>query len=270
MKIKNFIILIIFLLIQTKLFSQQNDDKIILKASESKATTEYKPNNNGVYPVILEININDTSNIKILEIYKDDKKINTISNINQKKIIYADKDENSIAGIKYTYQILAKDINNKTIYSSKKVSGWGALTHERFYVYFNQTIQKAYKRLTLMNKKNNLQKLGKEEIKGLTSGTLLYQTNVKGFSGIVTLKFTDFSDSDLLKLNGSIITNANMNSNGTMTGTINVSGMYNGKVYFDKAIILKGKAGDGFYGVEPEGFPYKDISYQWIYKEVDD
>jgi hypothetical protein len=55
-----------------------------------------------------------------------------------------------------------------------------------------------------------------------------------------------------------------MSQNGTMDGTIRVSGMYSGQVHYDKILIKNATAGGGTYGVEPEGFPLVELNWDII------
>lgn len=62
-------------------------------------------------------------------------------------------------------------------------------------------------------------------------------------------------------LNGNSNTTANMSSNGTMDGTMSCTGMYPGKIYYDRIDIKGGAAGGGTYGVEPDGGGRREIIY---------
>ena len=65
-------------------------------------------------------------------------------------------------------------------------------------------------------------------------------------------------------LTGNSNTSASMDQSGTMDGTITCTGMYPGKVYYDKIQIKGGAAGGGTYGVEPTGFSRVEVPYNKI------
>lgn len=117
---------------------------------------------------------------------------------------------------------------------------------------YNKTMFSSHKKLVLMNKPKKLQKLGKEVKNGDISGLVDYKTKVRGFSGIVIMKYENYCDFPEWIINGETNTKANMNANGKMFGTVNVSGKYNAKVIYDNLLIKKGNAGGGFYIVQYE------------------
>lgn len=117
---------------------------------------------------------------------------------------------------------------------------------------YNKTMFSSHKKLVLMNKPKKLQKLGKEVKNGDISGLVDYKTKVRGFSGIVIMNYENYSDFPDWIVNGQTNTKANMNANGKMFGTVNVSGKYNAKVIYDNLLIKKGNAGGGFYIVQYE------------------
>jgi hypothetical protein len=46
-----------------------------------------------------------------------------------------------------------------------------------------------------------------------------------------------------------------------MNGTMECTGMYPGKVYYDAVQVKGGAAGGGTYGIEPNGFPRGEVSW---------
>ncbi len=119
-----------------------------------------------------------------------------------------------------------------------------------FFNLYNTEIYNSHAKLTLMHKKNNLSKLGKESVQGSLSGTLSYKTSLKGFNGVVTMEYKNYSDNPDFVFNGFMNTRANICANGRMFGTVVVSGKFNAKISYDNIEIKKGGAGGGFYTVE--------------------
>jgi hypothetical protein len=68
-------------------------------------------------------------------------------------------------------------------------------------------------------------------------------------------EFEDDEGNIYLTVDGYTNTTADMNSNGSMDGTMTASGMYAGTVDYGHIEIKGGGAGGGYYVVQPAGFP---------------
>ena len=113
-------------------------------------------------------------------------------------------------GIKYYYSAVLGQTDYKNAapaQMSNVAIGWGALTHEAFYVFFNTTIKKSYPKMTIMNAKSALKKLGKEETTGNKTGKFLYEAKVKGVGGVATMTYQNYSDDNLVFFTGDMIIN---------------------------------------------------------------
>ena len=137
-----------------------------------------------------------------------------------------------------------------------------SINHKDFFVLFNHKIGESYKRIELLNKKNNLSKLGKEEVAGKISGKIYYHAKVSGFGGLVTIRYENFSDEEGWVFNGEIITKANIKGNGNFDGKVDVSGLYNASVYFDKVKLEDNLPSEGTYGVAFAGESRVEVPYQ--------
>lgn len=135
-----------------------------------------------------------------------------------------------------------------------------------FIVLFFTKLNKTQKRLDLMNRDGYLSKLGTEQIDGLISGTLSYQTSVKGLSGIVTITYDNYSDEAGWVFNGQLIVKSNMLANGAFDGKITAAGEHPGIVYYDKVTMKSGAAAGGTYGVELPGGKRTEVDYSWYFK----
>ena len=251
-------------------------EKISLKASQELYYTEYEEavinaSENGIYPVRLTVTVASPERTLYVKIYRATTSTGPwtmIIDSMQPNSEYFDLYDSTPMnpGIKYYYQAVLGRDNLQTAAPSQKSNvaiGWGALTHEAFYVYFNTTLKKSYPKMTLMNNPNALKKLGTEETTGDKSGKFLYNAKVKGMGGLATMTYQNYSDDNLVFFTGDMITKADMFSSGTMDGQMQMSGMYNGTIYFDKVIIKESKAHAGTYGVKPKGAPRKEIEYSW-------
>ena len=277
MKKQSIFTLIIFSLTVLPLFAQNS---IKLKASQELYYTEYeeaviKPSDNGIYPVRLTVSVESADHTLYVKIYRAttaNGPFTMILDSMQPNSEYFDLYDSTPMqpGIKYYYKaVLGKD-NLQTAAPAQKSNvsiGWGALTHEAFYVFFNTTLKKSYPKMTLMNNPSALKKLGTEETTGDKSGKFLYNAKVKGMGGLATMTYQNYSDDNIVFFNGDMITKADMFSSGTMDGQMQMSGMYNGTIYFENVTIKESKANAGTYGVKPQGTQRKEIDYSWNFVE---
>ena len=129
---------------------------------------------------------------------------------------------------------------------------------------YNKTAINSQTKLTLMHKSNDMDKLGSESAKGSISGSLSYNAAIDGLGARITMHYDNYADYYIIdkdkssgvyfRLTGDTNTSANMSANGTMDGTVVCTGMYPGKVIYDKIQIKGGAAGGGTYGIIREGF----------------
>jgi hypothetical protein len=183
---------------------------------------------------------------------------------------YTDKNETARAGRKFYYRVISLNELKQGNFSSTEAIGWGALTHEQFIIEYNKTMTSALKKLTYLNKPGSTEKLGTETKNGAISGTVYYNAAMSGLGARIIIKLDNYADfyidNDPDKgvyfiLNGNSNTSASMDSSGTMDGTVTFTGMYPGKVSYDRIQIKGGAAGGGTYGVEPEGGGRREITY---------
>ena len=252
--------------------------QIKLKASqeqyfEDTRETGLSPSKDGIYPVRLTITIDSNDRTLYVKIYRSENPNGPFYLIidamqpNEEYFNLYDS-EPSKPGQKYYYKAVLGKTNLNTAeldQISNIACGWGALTHEAFYVYFNNTISRSYKKMTLMNKPMALSKLGTEETTGDKSGTFKYNAKVKGMGGLATMSYQNYSDDGIVYFTGDMITKADMTSSGNMDGSMNLSGMYNGTISFENVQIKNSKASGGTYTVTPKNTPTKAISYTWTF-----
>lgn len=117
---------------------------------------------------------------------------------------------------------------------------------------FFKKLNETQTRLTYMNKKSSLAKVGTETVNDLVSGTCFYDVKIKGAGAIVTLRYTNYCDEAGWIFDGEIITNSNMAQNGTFTGTVKMqtpesSSTPNLEVCYDNVKLVKGEPGSGYY-----------------------
>lgn len=287
--------LIFIFLFSITLFSQVfSEIKIkVSKAMFINGITESEENANkhGVFPVLIEWN--EVPGAKLYKILKNTKNSkqwteiaqvttsnakNTFSELSSKENIsllssdggsilaFTHNDENAIPNSFTNYKIEAYASN--LIDSSAEQFGWGALTALTYMNTYNENVIKSHSKLTLMHKRINLQKLGKENALGDTSGYLAYHAKVKGLNGVVTMEYSNYCERVQWILNGNSNTKANIFANGKMFGTVKCTGMYPGSVSYDDVEIKKGKANGGFYTISRKGFPDVTIKWDAILSEI--
>ena len=130
---------------------------------------------------------------------------------------------------------------------------------------------RSQKKLTLMHKPSDTDKLGKETINGDLSGTLYYDAQSSGLGAEIVMKYTDYSDYYInndpslgvyFNITGNTDTSSNMSANGNMHGTVTCKGMYPGTVVYDQVEIKSGAAGGGSYVITPSGFSAVAVDYK--------
>ena len=149
----------------------------------------------------------------------------------------------------FLFSLFANENKNETI------------NEKDFFILFNHKINESYKKIILLNKKPNIAKLGKEEVVGNISGKVLYHAKISGLGGIVTIRYENYCDEEGWIFNGEIITRGKITGNGNFDGKVEISGLYNATVYFDKAILGNNLPSAGTYGVSLNGNSRIEVSY---------
>ena len=77
------------------------------------------------------------------------------------------------------------------------------ISNEEYAILYFKKINQTQTKLSYMNKKSSLAKIGTETINGDISGTLYYNVKVKGFGGVVTLQITVMKKAGFLTVKSS-------------------------------------------------------------------
>ena len=138
---------------------------------------------------------------------------------------------------------------------------------------FFKKLNETQKKLTYMNKKSSLAKIGTETINGNISGTLFYDVKIQGVGALVTLRYTNYCDEDGWIFDGEIITNSNMSQNGTFSGTVKMTAPLNSgtpslDVCYDNVLLKKGAPGAGYYLVNYTGGEAEKVDYSVYLKSL--
>lgn len=136
---------------------------------------------------------------------------------------------------------------------------------------FFKKMNETQTRLTYMNKKGSLAKVGTETVNGIISGTVFYDVKIKGAGALVTLRYTNYCDEAGWIFDGEILTNSNMSQNGTFTGTVkmktpNTSNTPELEVCYDNVRLVKGEPGSGYYLVTLPGSNPEKVDYSTYQK----
>ena len=235
-------------------------------------------NSSGVYPVQITWTKPDDSDLHGFHIYRSNSRDSGYRKITAEPLglnvtSYLDANDTAKAGKKYWYKVLSVNSLGQGSHYSDPVQGYGALTHEQYLVEFYKTISSSLKKLTLMHKPGNTDKLGGESKGGSISGTLSYNASIAGLGARIIMRYENYADfyidgnkdnGPYFVLTGNTNTTADMSSNGSMDGTVICTGMYPGKVYHDGVAVKGGAAGGGTYGVEPQGFGRVEVPYNKV------
>ena len=150
-------------------------------------------------------------------------------------------------------------------------SGVSSGSVEEHALTFFKKLNETQTRLTYLNKKSSLAKVGTETVNGLISGTCFYDVKIKGAGAIVTMRYTNYCDEAGWVFDGEIITNSNMSQNGTFTGTVKMktpagSGTPELEVCYDNVKLVKGEPGEGNYLVTLSGSAPAEVIYSTYQK----
>lgn len=250
-------------------------DKPAVSLSATKAAfipgaTECQEDANvhGVFPVQLAWSLDGAPGITAVRIERGllgSDVFETVAVVSAEPAFYLDRNEDALPGETYLYRIFAADSEDGSVLA--ETAGYGALTYIAYIDKYNESVTFSHEKMTLMHRRPNIAKLGREKAAGDISGTLSYRTKLRGFHGIVLMDYAGYSDIPGWILNGSSNTRANLAANGRMFASVRCSGMYPGVVCYDSIKIRRGAARGGFYMVEPEGFPCGEVSWDDIRAE---
>ena len=237
-------------------------------------------NSSGIYPVMITWKKPANDNPPGYHIYRSTNDTSGFRKITDNPVLASDMvgglfihyDDNDTAkvGKKYYYRILSVNSLGQGDAYSDTATGYGAITHEQYYLEYNKTIKSSHKKLTYLNKSGSTEKLGTETKYGTISGSIYYNAKISGLGAAITMRYDNYADSyvenDISKgvyfeVTGNTNTSAEMDQSGSMNGTMVCTGMYPGKVYYDKIQIKGGNAAGGTYGVEPAGFSRVEVSF---------
>ncbi len=253
-------------------------------------------NANEVYPVRLSWTAPDEpSDVAGYYIYRSDKKdsgYKKLSVDNDEKTylvtgtIFYDQNTGARPKKVYYYKVVSvNSLGDGTNYTDAEF-GYGAITANQYMREYNITVLNSQKKLTLMHKSGNTNKLGKESADGTLSGSLYYNAGISGVSGRVIMEYTNYSDfyvhsngkidsvplsgdDDIIgtadgiyfNITGNTNTSAGIDTNGSMDGTVTCSGMYPGSVNYDSIQIKSGAAGGGVYIIKRENFEAESVNW---------
>ncbi|MCR5437250.1 MAG: hypothetical protein K6E97_09340 [Treponema sp.] len=229
----------------------------------------YSPNKKNVYPVKITWN-NPVGEVPYgYNVYRSTKRDSSFRLLNDEPLTnvnyYIDQNETAQPGTMYYYKVVSVNIlgngkkgNDPMLDTQNNCRGYGALTADEWFREYNKTVMNSQRKLTLMHKSNDMDKLGSETVNGTLSGTLYYNAEVKGLGAAITMKYTNYADfyinNDSAEgyyffINGNTDTEANMSGNGTMHKSTTSTGMYPGIADYENLQIKSGAAGGGYYKV---------------------
>lgn len=227
---------------------------------------DFSANAFGVYPVKITWNKpvgEDPSGYHVYRSTKPDSAFRKITTVPVTVLNYIDKNETAKAGNYYYYRVvslnsLGQGRNGNNPANGSDARGYGAITPAQWFREYNKTVKSSQKKLTLMHKSKDTDKLGNESTNGKISGTLSYNASLAGLGAEIKMHYADYADfyisnSESLgvyfRITGDTDTSAKMDASGNMHGTVNCSGMYPGVAEYNQILIKSGNAGGGYYVV---------------------
>lgn len=248
--------------------------------TSAHTTTVTGANANGIFPVKITWAAPKDGADGGYHVYRStlpDSAFRRITDEPVKALEYVDFNDTAKAGTFYYYKVLSlNSLGNGTNFSDYDM-GYGALTYDQFLREYNKTIIRSQKKLTYRNNPGSTDKLGTETINGDLKGTLYYSAKISGLGARIIMLYTDYVDFNVsynnkgtvvtlpyFHLDGNTNTSAEMDSSGTMDGTVtcNADCMYPGTILYDDVKIVGGNAGGGYYTITPPGFPAGYVDYR--------
>lgn len=215
---------------------------IIKKVTEAGGTFDeslWTVNKNEVYPVLITWDKPIGGADGGYDIYrstKADSGFKKVESVSKEKKYYVDSYATAKSGIMYFYKVVSlnslgqgRKSNDPVNDSEHNARGFGAITREQWFREYNKNIASSQKKLTLMHKPSDLDKVGSETVKGNISGTLGYNAKVAGLGAEITMPYTNYADHFISDdsalgirfiLNGNTDTTSNMSANGNMHETV--------------------------------------------------
>ncbi len=164
----------------------------------------------------------------------------------------------------FFYKVAAFNGSGEESAHSDVDPGYRALTDQEFLFEYNKTVIRSNDKLVLMHKDGS-DAIGEETQYGDVSGVCTYKATGNIMGADVVITYTGYCDYYLV-LNGvqkTHIVFPAWNENGYLTGTVYVSGVYNGYVRYDLDIV-SGDAGGGFYYASQNGGPETQVSWEFL------
>ena len=172
--------------------------------------------------------------------------------------------DTSVAPGLFTYRVVACTADGTGLESAPD-TGYRTISNQEFFDEAYREVESGLNRLTLI-KKSGTGKLGSETIEDLAgSGTLYYKASGGLSSASVILQFTNFCDL-YLAMSGTQTTSVSDplgDCTGTITGTLNVAGLYNGSVRFDLTLVGEEVTAGNYY-VSQNGGAETAIPYTYV------
>jgi fibronectin type 3 domain-containing protein len=258
---------------------------VILDASRAVYFSGSSPNANGVYPVKITWKRPDGETPAAYHVYRSADPASPGRPVTASPVpasaesggefTWVDENGTAKVGTYYYYRVLSLNTLGQGKYYSETKTGYGALTPEAFFKEYIKTVNSSLNKLVNMNKPKATDKLGDETKNGTISGSIAYDSPDSALSAIppftIYIKYTDYADfyigGDsafgryfiLAGQSNTYVTS--MSGDGTMNGTVNVTGMYSGSVNYDKIVITGQVANGGVYTVAPTGVPSGEVSW---------
>lgn len=241
------------------------DAPVSVTASQTQAVSG-AANSSGVYPVIVTWKA-PADNPAGYVVYRSTKAESGFRKLNEDPVTqcgtngsfsFVDANDTAKPGVIYYYKVISLNSLGQGNKANVPVWGYGSLTADQWFREYNKTVLSSQKKLTLMHKPVDTDKLGSETVRGAISGTLAYTAKLAGLGAEITMHYDNYADFYMngdsafgvyFRLTGNTDTTSNMSANGTMHEVVNCQGMYPGVADYNHLEIKGGGAGGGWYGV---------------------
>lgn len=235
---------------------------------------EWAPNKNGIYPVKVTWRKPSNDTPAGYNVYRSTRPDSGWSKLTDEPLpadalSYIDKNDGAKPRVFYYYKIASVNSlgqgsksnipadETSAIPQKRPSCGYGAITKRAWFKEYNQFINK---HLKLMYKTPDTKKLGTEEPYADVHGTIYYKASLAGLGAHIDIQYRNYCDQYCVKgdsssgsyfiLNGNTNSDCNMSSNGMMSDTVVINGMYPARVNYDDLEVKGGNAGGGCYHIQ--------------------
>jgi len=187
----------------------------VTASKTSFMNSDLAPNSNNIYPVKITWEKPSQDEPAGYYVYRSAKTDSGFRKLNENPVTeteFIDDSSESLTkvGVPYFYKVVSINslgqgkksndpqaeyddavLEGGDAFKNIKCLGYGALTRDQWFREYNKTCMSSQKKLTLMHKPNDTDKLGSESVEGTISGILKYTAKIAGLVAEIKMPYTN-------------------------------------------------------------------------------